>query len=197
MIWKKILCLFYWDVFNRWKWKKVKVKSLSRVQLCDPMDCSPSGSSVHGIFQARVLEWTAISFSRGSSRPRNRSRVSRIAGRHFTVWATREALPPRRAAPNQTNDHSLREMALVLELWTGRPKDTGRAGPRHRKCERSIRQQIREALVNIHVMVSGQLIGWEFRADETGCLQRNKLTVKKRVGQRFLNRTEKVLTIKE
>ena len=52
-------------------------------------------------------------------------------------------------------------------------------------------------MVNIHVMVSGQLIGWEFRADETGCLQRNKLTVKKRVGQRFLNRTEKVLTIKE
>ena len=39
--------------------------------LCDPMDCSLSGSSVHGIFQARVLEWIAISFSRGSSRPRN------------------------------------------------------------------------------------------------------------------------------
>ena len=59
--------------------------------LCDPMDCSLSGSSVHGIFQARVLEWIAISFSRGSSRPRNRTWVSRIAGRRFTVWATREA----------------------------------------------------------------------------------------------------------
>ena len=44
--------------------------------LCDPMDCSLSGSSVHGIFQARVLEWIAISFSRGSSRPRNRTQVS-------------------------------------------------------------------------------------------------------------------------
>ena len=55
------------------------------------MDCSLSGSSVHGIFQARVLEWIAISFSRGSSQPRNRTRVSRIAGRHFTVWAIREA----------------------------------------------------------------------------------------------------------
>ena len=46
------------------------------------MDCSLSGSSVHGIFQARVLEWIAISFSRGSSQLRNRTWVSRIAGRH-------------------------------------------------------------------------------------------------------------------
>ena len=53
--------------------------------LCDPMDCRLSGSSIHGIFQARVLEWIAISFSRGSSRPRNRTRVSHIAGKHFTV----------------------------------------------------------------------------------------------------------------
>ena len=59
--------------------------------LCDRMDCSLSGSSIHGIFQARVLEWITISFSRGSSRPRNRTWVSRIAGRRFTVWATREA----------------------------------------------------------------------------------------------------------
>ena len=58
--------------------------------LCDPMDCSLQGSSVHGIFQARVPEWGAISFSRGSSRPRDRTQVSRIAGRHFTIWATRE-----------------------------------------------------------------------------------------------------------
>ena len=49
------------------------------------------GSSIRGIFQARVLEWIAISFSRGSSRPRNWTRVSRIAGRRFTSWATREA----------------------------------------------------------------------------------------------------------
>ena len=60
--------------------------------LCDPMDCSRSGSSVHGIFQARVLEWVAISFSTGSSQPRDQTWVSCIAGRHFTVWATREAL---------------------------------------------------------------------------------------------------------
>ena len=64
---------------------KVKVGEVAQScpTLCDPMDCSLSGSSVHGIFQARVLEWIAISFSRGSSRPRNRTRVSRIAGRRF------------------------------------------------------------------------------------------------------------------
>ena len=56
------------------------------------MDCNLPGFSVHGIFQARVLEWVAISFSRGSSRPRDRTWLSRIVGRHFTLWATREAL---------------------------------------------------------------------------------------------------------
>ena len=56
----------------------------SCLTLCDPMDCSLSGSSVHGIFQARVLEWIAISFSRGSSQHRNQTWVSRIAGRCFT-----------------------------------------------------------------------------------------------------------------
>ena len=58
--------------------------------LCDPIDCSLPGSSVHGIFQAIVLEWIAISFSSGSSWPRDWTQVSRIADRRFTVWATRE-----------------------------------------------------------------------------------------------------------
>ena len=52
--------------------------------LCDPMDCNPPGSSVHEIFQARILEWVAISFSRGSSQPRDRTQVSCTAGRFFT-----------------------------------------------------------------------------------------------------------------
>ena len=56
--------------------------------LCDSMDCSLPGSSVHGIFQAIVLEWIAISFSRGSSWPRDRTQVSCIVDRRFTVWAT-------------------------------------------------------------------------------------------------------------
>ena len=60
--------------------------------LCNPTDSSPPGSSVHGISQARILEWVAMPFSRGSSWPRNRTRVSWIAGRFFNSWATREAL---------------------------------------------------------------------------------------------------------
>ena len=56
--------------------------------LCDPTDCGLPGSSVHGIFPAIVLEWIAISFSRGSSQPRDPTRVSRIVDRRFTVWAT-------------------------------------------------------------------------------------------------------------
>ena len=60
--------------------------------LCDPIDCSPPGSSVHGILQARILEWVAISFSRGSSRPGVQPQVFCIAGRFFTFSATREAL---------------------------------------------------------------------------------------------------------
>ena len=64
---------------------KVKVKSLGRVQLFATMDCSLPGSSVHGILQARVLEWVATSFSRGSSRPRDRTQVSLTGGKHFNL----------------------------------------------------------------------------------------------------------------
>ena len=56
------------------------------------MDCSPPSSYVHGILQARIVEWVAIPFSRGSSQPRDRTWVSLTAGRFFMVWATRIAL---------------------------------------------------------------------------------------------------------
>ena len=62
------------------KWSEVIQLCLT---LCDPMDYSLPGSLVHGIFQARVLEWVAISFSRGSSQPRDRTCVSCIVGRRF------------------------------------------------------------------------------------------------------------------
>ena len=60
--------------------------------LCDSVDCSLPGSFLHGIPQTRILEWVAISFSRGSSQPRDRTGVSSIEGRRFNLWATREAL---------------------------------------------------------------------------------------------------------
>ena len=62
--------------------------------LCDPMDWNPPGSSVHGILQARILEWVAISSSKESSQPRDQTHVSCvscIAGRFFTQWAIWEA----------------------------------------------------------------------------------------------------------
>ena len=66
---------------------KVKVKvTQSCLILCNPMEYT-----VHGILQARILEWVAFPFSRGSSQPRDRTQVSHIAGGFFTIWATREA----------------------------------------------------------------------------------------------------------
>ena len=63
----------------------------SRQILYNPVDCSLPGSSVHGIFQERILEWVSISFSRGSSQPRDWKQVFCITSRFFTVWANREA----------------------------------------------------------------------------------------------------------
>ena len=65
------------------------LKSLSHVRLCvNPWTVALPSFSVHGIFQARILEWVAISFSRRSSRPRDWTQVSHIVGRRFTIWAT-------------------------------------------------------------------------------------------------------------
>ena len=69
---------------------EVKVAQ-SCLTLWDAMDCSLPGSSVHGILQARILEWVVFPFSRGSSKPRDPTQVSHIAGGFFTIRATREA----------------------------------------------------------------------------------------------------------
>ena len=70
----------------------------SCLTLFNPMDCSPPGSSAHGILQARILGWVATPFSRGLSQPRDRTPVSCIASRFFSVWATREALQQQHSA---------------------------------------------------------------------------------------------------
>ena len=63
--------------------------------LCNPTDCSPPGSSVHGTLQARILEWVAMPSSRGFPQPRDWAQVSCIAGRFFAIWATRgDRIPP-------------------------------------------------------------------------------------------------------
>ena len=72
-----------------WLWGVARVLAAqSCPTLWDPMECNPPGPSVHGIFQTRILEWVAIPFSRGSSRPRDQTQVSSTAGRFFTVWTT-------------------------------------------------------------------------------------------------------------
>ena len=81
---------------------KVLVTQLCLI-LCDPMDCSPPGSSVHGILHVRALEWISISFSRGSSPLKDWTWVSHILDRLFTIWATREA------TMNSVKDEIIRE----------------------------------------------------------------------------------------
>ena len=72
--------------------KEMELKlAQSCLTLCDPMDCSPPGSSAHGILQARVLGWVATPFSRGSSQPKDLTRVSCITGGFINICATREA----------------------------------------------------------------------------------------------------------
>ena len=70
----------------------ISSSAMSQVTLCDPMDYSPTGCSVHGILQARILKLVAIPFSRGSSWPRDWTRVSCIAGRLFIIWVSRGAI---------------------------------------------------------------------------------------------------------
>ena len=82
----KYVCVYIWIL-------KVKVLGAqSCPTLWNPMDCSSPGSSVHGILQARILEWVAIPFCRVSSQPRDWTQVSHISGRLFTIWVTRESL---------------------------------------------------------------------------------------------------------
>ena len=83
----------------------------SCLTLCDPMDCSPPGSSVHGILQARIRGWVAIFFSRVSSWFKDQTHVSCMSGRFFTLWATREAW--------QTHKHGLQGNLAISENSEG------------------------------------------------------------------------------
>ena len=93
----------------------------SCLSLCDPMDYSLPGFSVHGISQARILEWVAISFSRGSSQPRDRIQVSCIAGRCFTLWATMEAKYRIHTLSKRKDTHiksHAKKKNLDLNMWS-------------------------------------------------------------------------------
>ena len=112
------LCITYALIGKIWSRAKFGV------WLCDPMDCSLPGFSVRGIFQARVLEWVAISFSMGSSWPKNWTRVSHIASRHFTLWATKlESILKNRDITLPTKVHLVKAVVFPVvmygcESWT-------------------------------------------------------------------------------
>ena len=74
---------------NDWGKNVSLLVAQSCLTLCNPMECSPPGFSVHGISQARTPEWVAIPFSKGSSWPRDQIQVSCIASRFFAIWVTR------------------------------------------------------------------------------------------------------------
>ena len=95
----------------------------SSLTLWDPINYSLPGSSVHGIFQAKVLEWVAIPFSRASSQPRNQTGVFCISGRFFTVWATSEAIIGLAAAAK-----SLQSCPTLCDPRDGSPPDFPASG---------------------------------------------------------------------
>ena len=104
-------CLF--KLYAEW----VKI-SQSCPTLWNPMDYT-----IHGMLQARILEWVASSFSRGSSRPRDRTQLSLIVGRHFTIWATREVrrqakwsgIPTSKNFPQFVVIHRVKDFSVVSE----------------------------------------------------------------------------------
>ena len=83
----------------------LRLVAQSCTTLCDPMDCSLPGSPIHGILQARILEWVAISFSRGSSQPRDQTQVSQIAGRLYPL--SHQRIPDGKESACNTGDPGL------------------------------------------------------------------------------------------
>ena len=105
------------SLINTLKRNYCHLRTKSCLTLCDPMDCSPPGSSVRGIFQARILEWDAISFSRGSSKPRIKTASlasPALAGQLFTTSTTREA--PKKDAAFQKRHFEYSWMLWLVTL---------------------------------------------------------------------------------
>ena len=113
--WKTVLTLLIFTSIHMSECVRI---AQSCPTLWDHIDCSPPGSSVHGILQARILEWVAISFSRGSSWLRDRTWVSCITGRFFTIWATSES-ESRSVVPDSLQPHGL------YSPWNSPGQNTG------------------------------------------------------------------------
>ena len=112
------------------------LKLLSRVWLCSPMESSPPGSSVHGIFQPRMLEWVAISCSRGSSRPRDLTHVSCLSCigswtlYYYAIWgAPLEVLPTPIKGKKGEGIQTGKKLTVLICIWLVK-------NFLHRKCQR-------------------------------------------------------------
>ena len=118
--------------------------------LCNPIDCSLPGSSIHGILQARILEWVAISFSRRSSWPRDWAWVSHIVGRRFTIWATRQVW-------RNHDTNKIKKKKFVLQRLSNTPSPPSH---RHVSCAHVIAESLPKSFkAEACVIVSKNL--WE------------------------------------
>ena len=112
-------CLLFYTHKSRETFSHISRRLLMLVSqpcpsFCDPMDSSPPGFSVHGILQARILEWVAFPFSRGASQPRDQTWVPCTAGSFFTIWVTEEA-------PETSNSTSQNQnLCLGYLCWPGK-----------------------------------------------------------------------------
>ena len=124
-------------------WKVKVLVTQSCLTLCNSMDCSPPGSSLHGILQARKLEWITIPFSREPSRPKDWTWVSCIAGRFFTFWVTRktpkacyysffteEECELQRGRINCSSSHSWKMAKTSFDLEPSDPNPSAWSSPR-------------------------------------------------------------------
>ena len=108
----------YYSNYHGYEYKKSESEVTQLCPtLCEPMNCSLPGSSVHGILQARILEWVAISFSSRSSQPRDGTWVSHIVGRCFNLWATREAHEYKKHMPYNIYDSSSLKCVFGLSAF--------------------------------------------------------------------------------
>ena len=148
--------------------------------LCEPMDYSPPGSSVHGILQARILEWIARLFSRESSWPRDGTQVSHIAGRLITVWATWEALGKLKMLIAQ----------LCPTLWE--PVD-------YSPPASAVREILHARILEWVAMPSSRGSSWPMNAKESGsvALQEDSLLSEPPGKCIYINKTESLCCIPE
>jgi len=147
-----------------WKWNRLVLSDSSR-----PVDCSPPSSSVHGIVQARILEWVAVSFSRGSSWPRDRTQVSHIAGRRFNLCTTREALKYENTVSQKT---SYRDIELQIQVLTSKISREERKSGWKKKGEEAGKGEERGGLTDVscHLQIPRRhgTLPWASREGRTG-----------------------------